>query len=134
MRLVKGAKETFGWVIVGDGREVVIPPVAWERYGFQAEQEAIFIAGSRKSGGFGLTSRELLAGSSLPTLANRILGYGMFNIDREIRIPEDIPFNPGDRLLTVFGSGLALGFISKGPIYAEAIKHPELIEFKKERK
>ena len=103
-------------------------------YGFQAEEEAIFISGSKKSGGFGLTNRELLAGSSIPTVENRILGYGRFTINREVRIPENIPVNPGDRLLTVFGSGLALGFISKGPIYAEAIKHPELIEFKKERK
>ena len=108
MRLVKGAKETFGWVIVGDKREVVIPPVAWERYGFRAEEDAMFIAGSKKSGGFGLTTRELLAGSSLPTLEKRTLGYGRFSKDREIRIPESIPFNPGDRLLTVFGSGFAL--------------------------
>ncbi|MBU1661481.1 MAG: hypothetical protein KKD28_08405, partial [Chloroflexi bacterium] len=95
---------------------------------------AIFIAGSGKSGGFGLTTRELLAGSSLPTVESRTLGYGRFSKDREIRIPENIPVDHGDRLLTVFGSGFALGFISKGPIYAEAIKHPELIEFKKERK
>ena len=33
---------------------------------------------------------------------------------------------PGDRLLAVRGSGRALGFVAQGPIYDEALKHPEL--------
>ena len=32
----------------------------------------------------------------------------------------------GDNLLVVRGSGLALGFIIRGPIVDEALKHPEL--------
>ncbi len=47
-RLVKGAKETFGWVIVGVDRELVIPPKARERYRFYAEEEVVFIAGSER--------------------------------------------------------------------------------------
>ena len=46
-RLVKGAKWTFGWVVVGPEREIVIPPEAWDEYGFQAGDEAIFTPGSR---------------------------------------------------------------------------------------
>ncbi|MBU1661091.1 MAG: hypothetical protein KKD28_06425 [Chloroflexi bacterium] len=128
-RLVKGAKETFGWVIIGTDRMIVIPPDAWERYRFQAEEQAIFIPGSRKSGGFGLTNHKLLKGFCFPVDENRIWGYGWFRQNRGVRIPEHIPVNPGDRLLTVFGSGLALGFIAHGPIYAEALKHPELEVF-----
>jgi hypothetical protein len=131
-RLVKGAKETFGWVIVGVDRELVIPPKAWERYGFYAEEEAVFIAGSRKSGGFSLTNHKLLEGFSFPLGDNRILGYGWFNIDCEVRIPDNIPVKPGDQLLTAFGSGLALGFISRGPIFEEAVQHPELEIYAKE--
>ncbi|MBN1146014.1 MAG: hypothetical protein JXA78_02065 [Anaerolineales bacterium] len=133
MRLVKGAKETFGWVIVGEGRELLIPPAAWERYGFQAGDEAIFTPGSRKSGGFGLTNRRLLERSALPLGESRSLGYGRFDADRQVRLPQSIPIDPGDRLLTVFGSGYALGFISRGPIFEEACRHPELDEFKQER-
>jgi hypothetical protein len=129
MRLVKGAKETFGWVVVGTAREVVIPPLAWEPYDFKPGEEVIFIPGSRKSGGFGLTNHQLLAACSFPISENRILGSGRFTSDNRIRIPENIPVVPGDRLLTVFGSRFALGFISQGPIFDEATTHPELDVF-----
>jgi hypothetical protein len=132
MRLAKGAKETFGWVILGKDRDVIIPPKAWDRYGFQVEEEAIFIPGSKKSGGFGLTTRKLQTGLSFSINENRILGYSYFTSEAEVRIPENIPINPGERLLTVFGSGYALGFISQGPIYEEAKQHPDIDEAAKE--
>ena len=119
-------------MIVGVDRELVIPPKAWERYGFYAEEKAVFIAASRKSGGFSLTNHKLLEGFSFPLGDNRILGYGRFNINGEVCIPDNIPVKPGDRLLTAFGSGLALGFISRGPIFEEAIQHPELEIYAKE--
>jgi hypothetical protein len=31
-RLIKGAKWTFGWVVVGLKREIVIPLEAWDEY------------------------------------------------------------------------------------------------------
>ena len=132
MRLVKGAKETFGWVVVGSGRKIVIPPRAWERYQFRAEEEAIFISGSRRSGGFGLTSRDLLSKFTGLFSEERFLGYGWFNANSEVVIPESVPVQPGERLLTVFGSGAALGFVAHGPIIEEAMQHPELDEYKKE--
>ena len=60
-RLVKGAKWTFGWVVVGPEREIVIPPEAWDEYGFPAGDEAIFTPGSLKSGGFGISMLALIA-------------------------------------------------------------------------
>ena len=132
MRLVKGAKETFGWVIVGIGRKITVPLKAWERYQFRAGEEAVFITGSRKSGGFGLTNHNLLSKFTVPLSEKRLLGYGRFNPNREVVIPENISVQPGERLLTVFGSGSALGFISRGPIYEEAVQHPELDELNKE--
>jgi hypothetical protein len=129
-RLVKGAKETFGWVVVGPGRELLIPPKAWARYGFQAGEQGVFMKASRRSGGFALTTLRLLQTSSLPHTGERILGREQFTKEGEISIPYDIPIQPGDRLLTVFGSGFALGFITQGPIFEEAYKHPELEVFK----
>ena len=35
---------------------------------------------------------------------------------------------PGDRLLAVLGSGHAVGFLARGPIYQAALEHNE-IEF-----
>ena len=60
-RLVKGAKWAYGWVVVGPEGKVTIPPEAWREYGFQTEDEAIFIPGSRRSGGFGISTPGLLA-------------------------------------------------------------------------
>lgn len=128
-RLVKGAKETFGWVIVGSGREITIPPSARERYAFHTGEEVIFIKASRKSGGFGLTSRRLLQRSSLPFTGKHVLGQAKISNTWKIVIPDSIPIIPLDRLLTVFGSGYALGFITFGPIFEEALKHLELEEF-----
>ena len=35
----------------------------------------------------------------------------------------------GDLLLTVRGSRCGLGFVARGPIYLEALEHPELETF-----
>ena len=35
----------------------------------------------------------------------------------------------GERLLAVCGSGFALGFLQRGPIYEEALKHHEIETF-----
>jgi hypothetical protein len=41
-------------------------------------------------------------------------------------IPLKVGVSPGQRLLVVRGSGHALGFVARGPIYEEALAHPEL--------
>jgi hypothetical protein len=129
-RLVKGAKWTFGWVVVGPEREVTIPPEAWAEYGFQAGDEAIFTPGSRKSGGFGISTSALMAEASgkMGGVGLRGLGRSRFG-DGRVGVPPEVGVEPGDRLLTVRGSRYGLGFIAQGPIYEEALKHPELEVF-----
>ena len=58
-RLVKGGKWTYGWVIVGAERRITVPPQAWHKYGFQAGEVAVFVAGSRTSGGFAISTLQL---------------------------------------------------------------------------
>jgi hypothetical protein len=129
-RLVKGGKWTFGWVVVGPEREVAIPPEAWDEYGFQAGDEAIFTPGSHKSGGFGISTPALMAEAS-----GRMGGVGLHELGRSrfgdgrVGVPPEVSVEPGDRLLTVRGSRYGLGFIAQGPIYEEALKHPELEVF-----
>lgn len=124
-QLVKGGKWVFGWVIVGLQGQLAIPPEAWDEYGFQAGEEAVFLPGSRSSGGFGLSTPRLLA----PTAGRpqpRILARGQIDENDLIVIPPVVGIQPGSRLLAVRGSGRALGFVAQGPIYDEALNHPEL--------
>jgi hypothetical protein len=131
-RLVKGAKWTFGWVIIGPRREIVVPPEAWDEYGFQAGDEAVLTPGSRKSGGFGISTSVLTAKASVKIGADlRELGRSRFG-DGRVAVPPEVDVKPGDRLLTVRGSCYGLGFIARGPIYEEALKHSELEVFEQE--
>jgi hypothetical protein len=126
-RLVRGATWTYGWVLVGPGGEMTIPPEAWREFGFRAGDEAIFTPGSRTSGGFGVSTpgrmdevSERLDGGAL-----RVLARGRFG-DGWVTAPPEVGVRPGDRLLAVRGSRYGLGFVAQGPIYAEALKHAEL--------
>ena len=125
-QLAKGGKWVFGWVVVGQDCEIRIPPEAWSEYGFQIQDDILFTRGSRRSGGFGVGRREVLAGSPIQARAlaeGRIIKLGM------VSLPRTLGAQPGERLLAARGSGLALGFLQRGPIYAEALKHPELEVF-----
>jgi hypothetical protein len=128
--LVKGAKWTFGWAVVGPGREIIIPPEAWDEYGFQASDEAIFVPGSRKSGGFAISTKKLMseAKGKMGGAGLHALGRGRFGDGRAV-VPPEVEAKPGDRLLTVRGSCYGLGFVARGPIYEEALKHPKLEVF-----
>jgi hypothetical protein len=127
-QLVKGGKWVFGWVIVGPRRELTIPPAAWEEYGFQVGDEIMFIPGSQRSGGFGLSHSRLLAGTPM-SIQMRALARGRVEGVGRVVTPAAVGVQPGDRLLAVRGSGRALGFVAHGPIYEEALKHPELASF-----
>jgi hypothetical protein len=127
-QLVKGGKWVFGWVIVGTHRTLPIPPQAIEEYGFQIGEPVAFLRGSRRSGGFSAGRLEKLAKGRFP-LQNCIIDQGEIAEGGLIEIPPAIEIQPDDRLLVVRGSGLALGFIAKGLIYQEALKHPEIETF-----
>ena len=124
-QLVRGGKWVFGWVIVGQQGELAISLEAWDEYGFQAGEEAVFLPGSRSSGGFGLSTPRLLAQMSEP-MQPRILARGRIGEGGLVVVPPVVGVRSGDRLLAVRGSGRALGFVAKGPIFGEALKHPEV--------
>jgi hypothetical protein len=130
-QLVKGGKWVFGWVIVGPRGELPIPTAAWDEYRFQVGDEVTFVPGSRRSGGFGLSNARLLA-SMPPPLQTRALARGHVDAVGQVMAPGAVGVQPGDRLLAVRGSGRALGFVARGPIYEEALKHPELACFGEE--
>jgi hypothetical protein len=130
-RLVKGGKWAYGWVVIGPEGEITIPPQAWDEFGFQAGGEAIFTPGSRRSGGFAISTPELMAEVSgrLGGAAIRVLAQGRFAEGGRVTVPLEVGVKPGDRLLAVRGSRYGLGFVAQGAIYEEALKHPELEVF-----
>jgi hypothetical protein len=127
-RLAKGGKWVFGWVLVGAQGKLTIPPEACDEYGFQTGDEVIFLPGSRTSGGFGLSSPRLLAQMAAP-VQTRALCRGQIGENGQLVVPSAVGLQLGTRLHTVRGSGRALGFLVRGPIYDEALKHPELDVF-----
>jgi hypothetical protein len=126
-RLVKGGKWVYGWVIVGAERRITIPPEAWRRFGFEAGDVAIFTPGSRTSGGFAISTLRLIAESAEKMGGNGLheLGRSLFDKGNVVAPPE-ILVVPEMRLLAVLGSCYGLGFVARGPIYEEAMRHPGL--------
>lgn len=84
--------------------------------------------GSRRSGGLGISHARLLAETPGP-FAARALARGRIEASGRVVVPAEAGVQPGDRLLVVRGSGRALGFVTRGPIYEEALQHPELVCF-----
>jgi len=121
-QLAKGGKWVFGWVIVDADRRIRVPQDAWTEYGFSAGQEALLIKGSTTSGGFGLGTEDLIG----ETLKRRAFARTTFQRGRVVTIPREADIEPWQRLLTVRGSGRALGFIARGPIFELALKHPAM--------
>jgi hypothetical protein len=148
-QLVKGGKHTFGWSQVSSDGKIAIPPDAFAEYKFIDGDRSFLFSGSKTSGGFGLTTSKLLGSSPIfkmisarPELSGFKIPEGQFveihsRIFCWITIQDQCIFVPentlrhysiriGAQLLTVRGSGLALGFIVRGPIIEEAKKHPDL--------
>jgi hypothetical protein len=71
---------------------------------------------------------EKLAGSRIP-LAQRVLWEGVVGENERVAFPSAFGFHSGERLLVVRGSGMALGFVQRGPIYEEASWHPAIEVF-----
>lgn len=125
-QLAKGGKWVFGWSIVGPNGEFQIPPEAYNEYGFRPGESIIITRGSRTSGGFGLGRPERLSNSPLQS---RFIGHVRMGAGGRVSLPPEAGVQPGERLITVRGSGLALGFLQRGPVYEEALRHPELTTF-----
>lgn len=149
-QLVKGGKYAYAWSKVSQKGKVTIPNEALVEYNLLKGKNLILMPGNKRSGGFGLTSEDLLKDSPLhvvldenPQLAKfqtpegeavEIKGktycWVKLNKDGSIVVPtetlKNYGVNPGDSLLSVRGSRLAIGFPVKGPIIEEAKRHSNL--------
>jgi hypothetical protein len=126
-QLVKGAKWAFGWVVVTASGEVPIPPEAWLEYGFRAGDEAVLLLGSKASGGFAISTPQLLADLSW-RLGNGdlwVCGRGRFSVRCSCASVPEMLVTPCDKLLAVRGSRYGLGYVARGRIYEEALQHAD---------
>jgi len=151
-QLVKGGKHVFGWSRVGSTGRIIVPPEALEEYLLREAEKLILMPGSRTSGGFGLGSGESVSGSPLGKTLRARPELGEFRVPEgeavecagkpycwvelrsggitvSPRALEEYGIRVGDSLLVIRGSGLAIGFAVRGPIVAEARRHPELAVF-----
>jgi bifunctional DNA-binding transcriptional regulator/antitoxin component of YhaV-PrlF toxin-antitoxin module len=152
-QLARGGKYVYGWSKVSEGGRIAIPAEAMSEYALKEHEKVILMSGSRRSGGFAMTTPGLLGGSPLSGVLQRFPRLRTFQMPeaRVVRlegryfcwtsIEEDsaitLPYEtlreyeilPGDRLLTVRGSALALGFALKGPLVDEALAHTEIEVF-----
>jgi hypothetical protein len=152
-QLVKGAKHVFGWSKVSKDGRIRIPPEAFAEYKLAGSEMVILMSGSKRSGGFGLTTVDKLRNSDIgrileefPQLASYSIPEGeplskgsrtycwiRLSSEGRFTVPPDTlrvyGIEPGQKVLVARGSGLALGFPSRGPIIEEAKKHPELEVF-----
>jgi len=151
--IARGGKYVYGWSKVGETGRIAIPKEAMDEYRLNERDKVILMSGSRRSAGFALTTPDLLRGSPLSAVLRRFPRLRTFQMPEArtvrlegrafcwttieeggyIALPEqtlrDYEILPGDRLLTVRGSDLALGFVLRGPIMDEAALHPELEVF-----
>lgn len=150
---MKGGKYVYGWSkVTGDGK-VVVPNEALTEYNFETPSKVIVMPGSKRSGGFALTTPSKLQNSRLsvildkePRLAGfqlregetvtidgkpycwvKLKGKGTFTVPLETL--KEYGVTSGGLLLSVRGSGLALAFCVKGPLIDEAKKHSGLTVF-----
>ncbi|MBN2168189.1 MAG: hypothetical protein JW738_03015 [Actinobacteria bacterium] len=155
LQLVKGGKQVFGWSEVSTGGVTAIPDEAAEDYKITTGGSLLLIPGSESSGGFGLSSTKLLSGTRLGMLLKGAMAASAYQENetdhlevsgrkwfftelegdlRSIKLSphamEEFDVRPGERLLVVKGSGRAIGFVQRGTIFAEALRHPELEVFR----
>ena len=153
-QLVKGGKHVYGWSEVGTTGRIAVPDEALAEYKLMAPCQVILLSGSKRSGGFALTTVSLLKNSVLSRLLDenpKLAGFQLpkgetimvagkpccwvtLNTDGCITVPlktlKQYGSNAGDHLLSVRGSRLALAFCVKGPLIDEAKQYPSLTLFK----
>jgi len=152
-QLVKGGKHVFGWSQVTEKGQIRVPPEAFTEYELDGCDKMILMSGSKRSGGFGLTTVEKLKGSDIgqvlgefPELASYAIPEGeavrkgsryycwtSLDSDGFFSLPSKTlsvyGIKPGQKVLVARGSGLAIGFLARGLIFEQAKKHNDLKVF-----
>jgi hypothetical protein len=148
----KGGKYIFGWSRVAVDGRVIIPDKAMREYRMESDEKAILISGSKRSGGFVVAKKDLLARSDISNVIDDIPRLAHFELQEGETIGykgrrycwvtirgnglvlpastlDDFRIQPDDRLLSIRGSNIAFVLALKGPIVEKAKQHPEVTVF-----
>jgi hypothetical protein len=156
-QLVKGGKYIFGWTTIKNDLRLRIPDEAFDEYNLGKADKIILMSGSKASGGFGICTPDSLIKSKLGDHLTRLLGYQEKTdtfatnnmeivksgdrliwwtyLDKEKyfylsnELIKLFNLKPGNKLLVARGSGIGPGFIARGVIYNEALKHKNIFEY-----
>jgi hypothetical protein len=153
-RLVKCGKHVYGWLEVGTAGNIAVHDEALEEYNLKTPCNVVLLSGSKRSGGFALTTATLLKNSRLYAILDgnpQLVGFQLRKgetitvagkpscwvklsnngcIVFPLETLKEYGINPGDLLLSVRGSRFALTFCVKGPLIDVAKKHSSLTRLK----
>jgi len=151
--ITKGGKFVFGWSKIQKNGLIRLPDQAIQEYKLESNSEVILISGSRTSGGFSVSNKEMLCKSelkeifnSLPELTDysieeskplkykgRFYCWAMLSENNYLKLSKETMdiwcIKEGDLLLSIRSSNIAFVCIVKGPIIERAKTHPELLVF-----
>ena len=140
----KGGKFIFGWSALRENGAVRLPDQAAAEYGLEAGGRVYLFTGSKSTGGFCVTRKELLEPSKLghilrdmPELRHYTTGPGAFlpykgryycwmalSPAMELRLPPSalafLDLTPGMRLLAIRSSDIAFTMGAKGQLLKQA--------------
>jgi len=136
----KGGKFIFGWSKINDDYSVKLPDTAVDEYRISSEGKVILISGSKTTGGFCVSRKELVDKSMIaeilkenPLIGNyqtregefikykgrlycwlSITPEGVLKLNDEIL--KTLSIKRGDKLLSIRGSNIAFVMGAKGPL------------------
>jgi len=147
-QLNKGGKYVFGLSAISNRREILFPAETLEQYPVQKEGRIIIFTGSKITGGFCVTSKQLLGQSKLkhilddcPALSQYTIdegefvrykgrGYTWLHISQNgvVRLPENtmryLNLSCGDILMSIKSSDIAFTMGARGPLMDKVHSYP----------
>ena len=117
-QLNKGGKYVFGLSAISNRREILFPAETLEQYPVQKEGRIIIFTGSKITGGFCVTSKQLGR------------GYTWLHISQNgvVRLPENtmryLNLSCGDILMSIKSSDIAFTMGARGPLMDKVHSYP----------
>ena len=151
-QVTKGGKYIFGWSEIKKDLSILLPKMAIDEYNITSEGRVFLISGSKTTGGFVVTKKDLLYNSKIgnilketPSLRDYTIGEGEFikykgrlycwcNISRsgELQFDEKmlriLEIKIGDKLLSIRSSDIAFCMGVKGELIERAENYNGKIE------
>lgn len=153
-QIAKGGKFVFGWSLVSDKFTLRFPKQAIDEYCICSEGKIIIIQGSKRSGGFSVSKKELLEQSvfnglllenaefaaykteegKLATYKGRQYTWLSITDTGIVRLSDDLCSNfsikRGSNLLSIRSSNIAFTMALKGPLIESALDYDgEVLEY-----